>query len=103
MEQVREYIEIVHVFPYEGSFNHWMGLGRHNDLVASRIEELHKKGKNNYVFWRLDESLPNVPKNTLIRVGGGDWKICVKARVENLKKAGYTNVKRDKFISFRTL
>ena len=97
MKQIKEYIEIVHVIP---PLDHWKGFGKHNELIAERIEKLHKEKRNNYVLGSLKENLPPVPKDTLIKVGGGDWDICIPERIRILRKLGYTNIQADKSISF---
>lgn len=91
------YIEIVHV---KDQLDALKNLGGKDAVVVQRIEDLDKSRGVHYFEGALDENIPDLPKDTLIAVGGGDWDICVQGRVKQLRKAGFTNVRPIKLISF---
>ena len=93
---MRTYIEIVHVGPK--NLEYWRDSDSQYAGVARRILALDKR-RVHYVPDELDEDLPNVPKNTPIRVGGAFWEMCVHWRVEILERNGFTNVKPDRRLS----
>ena len=96
---MEEYIEIVHIKPSLCLSSPF--FDEEDQLTAKRILNLENSANVNYNHGSLkSDNLPDVPLDTPIRIGGRDWDICVRTRVENLRDAGYINVRRDRSISF---
>jgi hypothetical protein len=95
---LQEHIEIVHTG--SGTLDLYKKQGPRQKAIADRISELERTIGVTYIMGFLNDEIPDLPKDTPIRVGGGMWDMCVQWRVEYLRKAGYTNVRPDKQISF---
>ena len=94
------YIEIIHT-----SQNELEGFKKKDPArlgrIVDRIFTLEETIKTTYVMGKLNSDIPrSLPKGTRIRVGGAYWRLCVKDRVDYLKKAGYKNAYADRSISF---
>ncbi len=91
------YVEIVHIKDEMDAFKN---LGGEYATIVQKIEVLDESKGVHYFEGRLDKNIPDLPKDTLIAIGGGDWDTCVRERVRQLRKAGFTNVRPIKPISF---
>ena len=91
-------IEIVHIYP--DLIKAYREYGDKQKEIAERIFELDNSTGVRYISGGLEKNFPDVPKDTLIIVGGAIWEICVQYRVEKLNKAGYSNVIADREIAF---
>lgn len=95
---MKEYIEIVHA---EREFLERVKKFDKFNEIAERILGLEKSvGVHYFSEVDLSKNIPNLPKDTEIRVGGALLEICVRNRVFWLKQNGYKNAVADKDISF---
>jgi hypothetical protein len=97
MNRKGEYVELVHMSLRDLSI-YAKGSPRFRDLVVC-VKKLFSIGEVHYVEGELDADLPQVPKDTPIRVGGSVLEFCVKNRAKVLRDSGYENVTIDRDIS----
>jgi hypothetical protein len=91
----KEYVEIVHQSAEE--LLEYTGYQPQKYAIAQRILSLPEP--HYFLKGNFSDDLPNIPKDTPIRIGGDTWKWCVRLRAEALRKAGYTDVTEDRSIS----
>jgi len=94
---VNEYIEIVHMGPDD--IERLARCGPKRKAIAERISQLAITPGVHYLLSDYWKDIPDLPKDTPIRLGGAMWDICVHGRAIELKIAGYTNVTPDRKIS----